>query len=79
MTRSDAVTLTARVPAPTVGRRRAEYFRFIGIEIRGIYDGPIIWECPLCRYHWPRFSPPGRLYDYAVLMIAMETTMKENG
>jgi 5-methylcytosine-specific restriction endonuclease McrA len=41
-----------------------------GYEIRGIYDGVLIWICSKCDHQWPRFHPPGRLYDYAVLMIA---------
>jgi ribosomal protein L37AE/L43A len=51
---------------------------FIGVEIRGVYDGPVIWECSTCKHRWPRFHPPGRLYDYAVMMLAVEKTMKEN-
>lgn len=47
----------------------SRYFGFVGIEIQGIYDGVLIWVCPICKYKWPRFRPPGRLYDYAVLMI----------
>jgi hypothetical protein len=27
-----------------------------GIEIRGGYDGVLIWECPACNHMWPRFT-----------------------
>lgn len=53
------------------------FFYFTGIEIRGVYDGVLIWECVLCKHRWPRFRPPGRLYDYAVLMIEMERVMRD--
>ena len=27
-----------------------------GIDIRGEYDGVLIWECPSCSHAWPRFT-----------------------
>lgn len=54
---------------PFCGKEEGDYFAFTGIEVRGIYDGVLIWECGVCKHRWPRFNPPGRLYDYAVLMI----------
>lgn len=27
-----------------------------GIQVRGVYDGILIWQCPFCQYMWPRFS-----------------------
>ena len=32
------------------------YSRLIGIEIRGKYDGVLVWRCPDCDYMWHRFS-----------------------
>lgn len=29
--------------------------RKIGIEVRGAYDGVLVWKCPDCGYMWPRF------------------------
>lgn len=28
----------------------------IGVEIRGVYDGVLFWECPFCGHHWHRFG-----------------------
>lgn len=30
--------------------------RFTGIEVRGLYDGVLIWKCPDCDHMWPRFG-----------------------
>jgi predicted RNA-binding Zn-ribbon protein involved in translation (DUF1610 family) len=31
------------------------YRREIGVEIRGVYDGVLFWECPECGHAWHRF------------------------
>lgn len=31
------------------------YQRKIGIEIRGVYDGVLFWQCPDCGGRWHRF------------------------
>jgi uncharacterized membrane protein len=41
-----------------------------GYEIRGVYDGILLWRCQYCHHMWPRFSPPGRLHDEAMEIIA---------
>ena len=28
----------------------------IGIEVRGVYDGILIWQCGRCGKMWPRFT-----------------------
>lgn len=28
----------------------------IGIEVRGVYDGVLIWQCQVCDALWPRFA-----------------------
>lgn len=28
----------------------------MGIEVRGVYDGVLIWKCADCNHMWPRFS-----------------------
>jgi hypothetical protein len=43
--------------------------RFTAIEIRGAYDGVLIWQCSRCRHMWPRF-PDGRLHRQALEAIA---------
>ena len=30
--------------------------RRFGIEVRGVYDGILIWKCPDCNHMWPRFG-----------------------
>lgn len=32
------------------------YSRKIGVEIRGVYDGVLFWQCPDCGGRWHRFS-----------------------
>lgn len=46
----------------------SHYNRILGIEIRGVYDGVLIWECPDCGFTWPRFDA-GRLYIKAKEII----------
>jgi hypothetical protein len=38
-------------------------FRYIGMEISGVYDGILFWECPDCKGRWHRF-PEGHPYRY---------------
>lgn len=35
-----------------------EYYRTIGMEVRGMYDGVLFWICPDCDHAWPRFVAP---------------------
>ena len=42
----------------------------VGVEQRGVYDGVLIWKDTRCGHMWPRFSPPGRLHDAAVALLA---------
>lgn len=41
-----------------------------GVEIQGVYDGILIWGCQICGHRWPRFEPPGRLFDKGTEIIA---------
>lgn len=34
----------------------ATYSRLIGIEVRDVYDGILVWHCPECHVSWPRFT-----------------------
>jgi predicted RNA-binding Zn-ribbon protein involved in translation (DUF1610 family) len=34
--------------------------RAIGIEIPGVYDGVLYWQCPDCGHTWDRFPPGDR-------------------
>lgn len=31
------------------------YYRTIGINIRGVYDGVLFWKCPDCGGEWHRW------------------------
>lgn len=47
-------------PIPEANQRmfggKTHFSQRIGQEIRGVYDGVLIWHCPMCDYAWPRFS-----------------------
>jgi hypothetical protein len=32
------------------------YSRMIGVEISGVYDGMLFWECPDCGGRWHRWA-----------------------
>ena len=32
------------------------FSRLIGVEIQGLYDGVIMWQCPDCKTRWDRFK-----------------------
>jgi hypothetical protein len=42
----------------------------IGIEVQGVFDGILIWECGSCKKMRSRFDPPDRLHDKALEIIA---------
>ena len=39
----------------------------IGVAVRGVYDGILIWQCRKCGAYRPRFSE-GRLHDLGVAL-----------
>lgn len=47
-----------------------------GIEVRGVYDGVLLWECPACGTRWPRFNE-GRRNQIATEII--KEWEQENG
>lgn len=40
----------------------------IGIQVDGVYDGVLIWECRICGHRSPRFKD-GRQHDIALRLI----------
>lgn len=53
--------------------------RRFGIEVRGVYDGILIWKCPDCNHMWPRFPNEAyweRLHKKALYII--DKCNKEN-
>lgn len=37
------------------------YSHLIGVEIPGLYDGTLFWQCPFCEGRWHKF-PEGHHY-----------------
>lgn len=33
------------------------YSRKMGVEVRGVYDGVLYWQCNICGWAWHRWSP----------------------
>lgn len=31
--------------------------KMIGVNVRGIYDGVLFWQCPFCSGRWHRWQP----------------------
>lgn len=54
-----------------------QYSRKIGVEIQGVYDGVLFWQCPDCEGRWHRFSETHYLYERAVRYIGMRPKQKE--
>ena len=46
--------------------------QIIGIELRGQYDGVLVWRCAKCEHQWPRFAS-GRWHDVAAKWINENT------
>ena len=44
--------------------------RDLALVVRGVYDGPLIYQCGTCGEYRPRFNVPGSLHDRAVEIIA---------
>ena len=63
-------------PAPT-----GDLFGITGdahaVEIQGVYDGTLYWECPDCGGTWHRWSPQHRLHTLAAKYIHGPTHTKE--
>lgn len=32
------------------------WYRTIGVELPGVYDGILFWQCPDCGYRWHRWA-----------------------
>jgi hypothetical protein len=40
------------IECPNCGNN--EQGKMLGHEVRGVYDGVLVWECLGCRHAWPR-------------------------
>lgn len=43
-----------REVASHYGKPDARFSRLVGIQVRGVYDGVLYWECPDCHQRWNR-------------------------
>lgn len=41
------------------------YSHAVGVEVRGVYDGVLFWQCPACDGRWHHFQPGSRLFERA--------------
>lgn len=35
---------------------KTHWSKLIGVEVPGVYDGVLLWECPACKTKFPRFD-----------------------
>ena len=49
-----------------------QYSRRIGVEIPGVYDGVLFWQCPDCGGRWHRFPESHYLHERATRFITTE-------
>lgn len=47
--------------------------RTIGVEIRGVYDGVLFWQCPDCGTRWHRWPIGSRLRERANRYVTVVT------
>lgn len=41
------------------------YSRCIGVEVPGVYDGVLFWQCPDCGHRWNRWPANHYLHTFA--------------
>ena len=49
-----------------------------GIQVLGVYDGVLIWNCRKCDAMWPRFEEPDSRYRKAVETIKKWAKLDES-
>lgn len=50
---------------------KSTYSRKIGVEIWGMYDGVLFWQCPLCDHRWHRWPEGHPLRERAGKAMAI--------
>lgn len=53
----------------------ADNRNIIGIEVQGVYDGILVWQCPYCAAMWPRF--PDGTWKWSKGLDYIDTVTKE--
>lgn len=61
--RIDASEEEVKREAPT------HYSRKIGVELPGVYDGVLLWQCPACDANWHRWGSNAPWYAAAERFI----------
>jgi len=51
---------------------KTHFSRCMGFEVREVYDGVLIWQCPDCGHYWPRFQN-GYRFEAAMRLIDLWT------
>lgn len=52
-----ALPWNERPPGKCYPPGSTSFKRTIGVEIRGVYDGILFWQCPDCGGRWHRWMP----------------------
>lgn len=45
------------------------YTNRVGVQIRGMYDGVLFWQCPFCHHRWHAHPPGSRYRDRAASYV----------
>jgi hypothetical protein len=53
------------------GKTPQYYYRTVGVEIPGVYDGTLYWQCPDCDEKWHKFPEGSRLHRRAAPYVNM--------
>lgn len=51
----------------------------IGVEVRGVYDGVLYWQCDYCGHAWQRWPDGSRQHEQAKKYIDMQNEKMLNG
>lgn len=52
------------------------YYRTVGVQVRGFYDGVAMWQCPVCRHHWARDFGAGTRRQEIADRLAYEANVR---
>ena len=61
------------IPAELTGSgfyaKGEHYSRVVGVEVRGVYDGVLYWQCPDCGHKWHRWPVGDYRRDRAAMYL----------
>ncbi len=67
-----------KVPWRRLGREGTHFSRLIGIEIPGVYDGVLFWQCPDCGAQWHRWPKGNELRIRAAAAMTNEFRLRRS-